>query len=383
MNAELRQIWNLETIQKVPATYPAYGFEEDEVTPIFFENVPYQGKSTRAFAWYGFPEGASAENPAPGIVLVHGGGGTALADWCRNWIKMGYAVIAMDNCGGVPAWNVSAHYRAKWPRHEYSGPAGWGNIDKSLKSPEDQWIYHAVCTVLRAKELLASFPQVQKDNIGINGISWGAVLSCIAIGLDNSFSYAIPVYGCGGFNTLESSICKETDTPETLARWFELWDPDHYLTETTVPVLFLAGTNDVAFPCGNWFYSTTLPKGRVYRSLRPAYPHNHLISWESKTLNAFAQSCTVQEPLPEISSVRQDGKTLAAEFDQGNRKITSAKLYFTRASGAWKDCRWNELPAELNGNTVSAEIPAFTKTCYLGIIDEKDCLWTSELSFMD
>lgn len=383
MQEQLQQIWDLEKIRRIPEVYPAYGFEEEAVTPVFFENMPYLGKETRAFTWYGFPEGASAENPVPGIVLVHGGGGTALADWCRCWLKMGYAVIAMDNCGGVPSWNVSAHFRMKWPRHKYSGPAGWGNIEKSLEPPEDQWVYHAVSTVLRAKELLASFPQVQKDNIGINGISWGAVLSCIAIGLDNSFRYAIPVYGCGGFNTLESFICTEKDTPENRKRWFELWDPDHYLAETTVPTLFLAGTNDTAFPCGCWYHSTLLPKGKVYRSLRPDYPHNHSISWESKTLNDFAKSFTQNGTLPEIGKIQANGKQLIAEIRSGDRKIVSAKLYFTRAAGAWKDCRWNELPAEIKENTVTAEIPVFTKTCYLGIIDEKGCLWTSELASVE
>ena len=83
MQEQLQQIWDLEKIRRIPEVYPAYGFEEEAVTPVFFENMPYLGKETRAFTWYGFPEGASAENPVPGIVLVHGGGGTALADWCR------------------------------------------------------------------------------------------------------------------------------------------------------------------------------------------------------------------------------------------------------------------------------------------------------------
>jgi hypothetical protein len=36
------------------------------------------------------------------MVLIHGGGGTAFADWVRLWTGRGYAAIAMDLCGCVP-----------------------------------------------------------------------------------------------------------------------------------------------------------------------------------------------------------------------------------------------------------------------------------------
>ena len=35
--------------------------------------------------------------------LVHGGGGTAFADWVKLWNSRGYAAIAMDNCGSIPS----------------------------------------------------------------------------------------------------------------------------------------------------------------------------------------------------------------------------------------------------------------------------------------
>ena len=38
----------------------------------------------------------------PGVVLIHGGGGTAFADWVYLWAKRGYAAIAMDLNGSRP-----------------------------------------------------------------------------------------------------------------------------------------------------------------------------------------------------------------------------------------------------------------------------------------
>ncbi len=169
MNEALQKIWNVEELRQVPAVYDAPGFCEDGVRALFYENVEWRGRPTRAFAWYGCPADASAEKPVPGIVLVHGGGGTALADWVRVWNAKGYAAIAMDNCGGVPAWSVCPYSKPVWPRHQFSGPAGWGNIHLAAEPPRDQWVYHAAASVLRARALLASFPEVQSDNIGVNG----------------------------------------------------------------------------------------------------------------------------------------------------------------------------------------------------------------------
>ena len=64
-----------------PEQYPASCFFDPAVTQVFYESVPYRGKPTRVFACYGLPEHASPDHPVPGIVLIHGGGASALADW--------------------------------------------------------------------------------------------------------------------------------------------------------------------------------------------------------------------------------------------------------------------------------------------------------------
>ncbi|MFZ2654940.1 MAG: acetylxylan esterase, partial [Victivallales bacterium] len=90
-------------IFSVPELFPAEGFEYPGVKALFYEGMPYNGRRTRVFAWYGVPDNAKGKVPA--MVLVHGGGGTAFADWIRLWNSRGYAAIAMDTCGGVPVWS--------------------------------------------------------------------------------------------------------------------------------------------------------------------------------------------------------------------------------------------------------------------------------------
>ena len=65
------------------------------------------------------------------------------------------------------------------------------------RDPKDQWTYHAVAAVIRGHSLLRSFPEVDAEQIGVTGVSWGGYLTCIVDGVDSRFKFAVPVYGCG------------------------------------------------------------------------------------------------------------------------------------------------------------------------------------------
>ena len=65
MTESLQKIWNLKEIDILPAVTPAEKFNEKGLEAVFYDNVPWKGKPTKVFAWYGVPENASAENPVP------------------------------------------------------------------------------------------------------------------------------------------------------------------------------------------------------------------------------------------------------------------------------------------------------------------------------
>jgi cephalosporin-C deacetylase-like acetyl esterase len=183
--------WNLDALSQPPAYTPAEGFIEPGVSAIYYDGPAYQGKPTKVFAWYGLPKLAAGEK-APAMVLVHGGGGTAFAEWVRLWTSRGYAAIAMDTCGGLPRGG-----NGKWEPNPNGGPHGWGAFDKANDPVTDQWPYHAIADVILAHSLIRSFPEVDPERIGVTGISWGGYLTCIAAGVDPRFKFAAPVYGCG------------------------------------------------------------------------------------------------------------------------------------------------------------------------------------------
>src|SRR5579862_6586797 len=235
--------WDLEALGKTPpmALAADAGFDVEGLQPILYEGPLYKGKPTRVFAYLGLPKADPGK--VTGMVLVHGGGGTAFADWVKLWTGRGYAAIAMDLCGCVPRKKDKA-----WERLDEGGPPGWGGFDQIDGDEHDQWTWQAVADVILAHSLLRSFPQVDPDRIGVTGISWGGYLTCIVASVDRRFRFAAPVYGCGFLG--DDSVWADNTFPKMekgkAERWLGLWDPSKYLSKTTMPFLWVNGTNDFA-----------------------------------------------------------------------------------------------------------------------------------------
>ncbi|MBM4021470.1 MAG: acetylxylan esterase, partial [Planctomycetes bacterium] len=184
-NADETLPWNLPSLFEPPVTHatdarPAKGLES-----FFYEGAEFKGKPSWVFAYYGVPKGDPPAGGWPAVVCAHGGGGTAFPEWVRKWNNAGYAAIAMDLEGHLPGGNAhqveggfpptQGHQNAHPARVDYFG-------DRVLPAPE-QWFYHAVADVIRADSLLRSRPEINKDKIGLTGISWGATVACTAAGL--------------------------------------------------------------------------------------------------------------------------------------------------------------------------------------------------------
>ena len=177
----------------------------------------------------------------------------------------------MDTCGSVNDGGYKDH-----PRHEYGGPPGWGGFDQIDQPIEDQWTYHVVVDVVLAHSLIRSFPQVDPNRVGITGVSWGGYLVCIVAGVDNRFKFAAPVYGCGflGDNSVWLDHFKKMSSAEA-EKWLNLWDPSVYLAQVQMPMLWVTGTNDFAYPMDSLQKSYRLPKPPRTLCVTVRMPHRH------------------------------------------------------------------------------------------------------------
>ncbi|MFA6959836.1 MAG: acetylxylan esterase [Opitutaceae bacterium] len=379
-------MWSLPELEKIPGMQPAPEVDPgDGLRAFYYAGLPLNGKPTRVFAIYGAPANASSEHKVPGIVLVHGGGGTAFAAWVKLWRDRGYAAIAMDNTGGLPIGKTGA-----WQRVQGGGPGFQGVVQVNL-SVTDQWMYHAVADTVLAHSLLRSFPEVDADRTGITGISWGGVITCTAAGIDPRFKFAVPVYGCGflsdppgsGLANDGSCFVGENADPALRARWRELWDPANYLSRVRVPVLWVVGSNDFAFTLGAVRQSIETVPGGAMLSVHPRMIHSHGGPGEKpEEIHAFAdRMVNGGPPLIRITDQGEspDGNVWVEYDSTGSSEPREAVLWTTHNQGLWQNRWWSDHPAKIDPvhHRVTARLPAGAACWYLSITDSRGLITSS------
>lgn len=371
----LLEPWRMESLLSAPEVTPDPSRDRGRVRAIFYEGLPYQGRPTRVFAYVGLPELAPGER-APAMVLVHGGGGTAFHEWVSLWNRRGYAAIAMDNCGGLPDGDAGP-----WPRHEHSGPAGWGGFDQIDQPIVDQWTFHAVADVILARQLISACPEVDPDRVGLTGVSWGGFLTSIVSSVDPGFAFAAPVYGCGYIR--QSPAWAENFArlgTEAAERWDRLWDPARYLSQQACPTLWVTGTNDFAYTLPMLQASYRLPRGERTLCVTLRMPHGHGGPGENPAeIHAFADAfCRGGDPLARVLSVEHAGREAMARFESA-RPIERAELLFTAdANDNWVDRHWVQAPATIRGDAAHASIPADATAWQINLIDDRGLTVSTE-----
>ena len=362
------EIFDTRRLFLAPAMHPVdpqMFAAKEGITPVFYEGEPYAGKLTRVFAWVGFPEGPG---PFPGIVLVHGGGGTAYRDWVKLWMSRGYAAIAMDTNGAIPLTEDGMRVQPK--THVFCGPSDKGNgFAVSDQPPQDQWVYHAVTSVIRGHSLLRSSPRVDPDRIGITGISWGGVMTEIAAAVDTRFKCAAPVYGSGFLG--EDSFWLEKHFQDLHAsrieNWIRLWDPSQYVAKIRIPLLFVNGTNDRFFRLGPWLKTTRLAPGPVSISLRVRLTHGNPPHGDPAEIGLFMDShLKGGRPLPVITEQGRDGDSAWVKFSSAD-DLTAYRFNYTTDTGPWFTRNWLNAPAKPEAGRLSATVPAGTTAYYFNL----------------
>jgi len=362
-------------LKDVPKTFPADGgsWFSKGVKAIYYEGPEYKGKPTKVFAYYGLPADMKKGEKVPGIVLIHGGGGTAYAEWVRLWNSRGYAAISMDLCGSVPVKSPDGNGWIKMPSS--GGPAGWESSFSQLGEPiRDQWPCYAVNAIARARTFLGAQAEIDSSRIGLTGVSWGGYLTCLVAGLDSRYAFAVPVYGCGFLRDGGSAWSVGLKRPG-MESWTLQFDPAMYLPDAKMPMLWVTGTNDFAYPMEALKMSYSLVKAPVSLSVTVRMPHGHSGPGESPAeILAFANSFCKGEPA--LMAVVQQGRDGNRAWAACNAPaaLESAELVFTKDGGANKERKWETLKAEVDmaSNRVSAALPAGVKLYYFNLHDKRN-----------
>ncbi len=368
--------WDMDALSAVPAVWADPNRSVEGAEAVFYEGLPWKGQATRVFAYYGLPEVEPGEK-VPAMVLVHGGGGSAFIPWVRLWVERGYAAIAMDTCGCISSGGYRNH-----PRHEAGGPGGWGGFDQLDWPVEDQWTYHAVADAILAHSLIRSLPEVDAERTGITGISWGGYLTCIVAGVDSRFKFAAPVYGCGflGDNSTWLGTFENLGADKSRL-WLEQWDPSQYLPEAKMPMLWVTGTNDFAYPMDSLQKSYRQPQSARTLCLRVRMPHGHGGAGENpEEIRAMADAILKDGAAPaQVTSTGRHGRGVWVTFES-QTPIATVELNYTTDMGKWQDRNWQTVPVRLaaGAGKASATLPEAVTVYYFNLIDEQNLVVSSE-----
>ncbi len=365
VSAQLEQVISLGRLDAAPATHAADGFpNEDGIRAIFFDALPWKGKPTRAFAWLGVP--ANRNSKVPGVVLVHGGGGTAFIEWVKKWNEHGFAAISIAVEGQTDQRDV-ANPKA-WQRHNWAGPARDGIYGDSTEPLSDQWIYHAVADTVLANSLLRSLPEVDADRIGVMGISWGGVITSTVIGIDSRFAFAIPTYGCGHLFDADNHYGRALGKNEL---YQQVWDPMVRLSRAKLPVLWFSWPQDQSFPLDCQAACYRVAPGPHMVSLIPGLRHGHAPAWNAPDSYAFAESVVRADgPWCKQSSATIADGVAQVEFI-ATKTLDRALLCSTTDLGITGNRKWIESSAKLEKSSdkwiASAVLPSGTTAWFINV----------------
>lgn len=335
-----------------------------EIRGILYDGMEYKGMPTQVFAYLGIPEGVTAENPAPAMVLVHGGGGKAYRDWVEMWVDRGYVALSYyfmesqastDNT--LPDGN-KIYYDG--------GPRRGGSINDEVYAniPEDeQWFYHAAADASLAYTLLDSLPEVKDGEIGISGISWGAVVTASVIGRDTRFKLAMPIYGAGYLDENKGNI-----------KFTTKWDGKHNFDKVKASGMKTLWINS---PTDHYFDVTTTTKSSEACGGESLilYMFNHgepSAAGLGETYNYADSVFRGGASLPKVSVPKKSGNKVTVQVES-SVPIESAAIYYTPIDITYNSsgCEnlWLSRNAEISGGKVTAEIPNGTKGYYIEVKD--------------
>jgi hypothetical protein len=207
-------------------------------------------------------------------------------------------------------------------------------------------------------------------------------LTFIIAGLDNRFKAAVPVYGCGFLH--ENSVWLgqfEKMTAQQKDKWVRLWDPSMYVGSAAMPVLFVNGTNDFAYPLDSCAKTYGLVGRRDFR-ITVNMPHGHQEGWLPAEIGLFVDShLRGGKPLPRILRPQIiEGQAVAKVKAETN--LVSAVLHCTTETGPINKRQWQTVVGRIEGNSVIAAAPPQETTLwFFTVTDERWAVTSSEVVF--
>ena len=142
-----------------------------------------------------------------------------------------------------------------------------------------------------------------------------------------------------------------------------------------MPVLWVAFTNDTAYPMDSLQKSYKLLQNKLSLCILVNFGHSHACGWSRPEIAAFAESIfnpSGKTVLPAITGQGRRGQNAWIKFKH-IRPIKKAQLCYTKDSGPWSKRRWQikKLPVKNNQQLIRTKLPRDVKTYYIVSVAER------------
>ena len=281
------------------------------------------------FAYLGFPSTPMPEGGFPGIVLVHGGGGTAFPGWTRKWVDQGFAVIAIDWYNQMPV------------------PENPDTPDNTIKEriplPGGKRQDHIsnIANMALAHTLLRSLPQVNPQKTALVGLSWGSWYGTMLASMDHRFQGGVMIY------------CGDRKQHKKIYN-------GRFVHAAKIPLYWVVSTHDQNVNLRTLKSSFKTCPTIVTKSIVVGMPHGHVgFGFDSCFRMAKSYTEKAVPSLPVLSDMKQNKNSVSCQILSPGKGISHAVLCYTsdKRQPVYHLRKWNTVPATIDGDTISAEVP--------------------------
>ncbi len=356
--------WNFAELARPPeyrvCPEPAAAYKD--LKPLLVKGRGLDGGEAEFFCYFAKPADTVPVGGYPGVLLVHGGGGTAFPYNVDKWREAGFAVLAPDWYNQIPAPGLTNAVPKEPQTPRLSLPGG------KYSDSDPKVVRVNVSNLTLAHSLLRSLPDVNPSKIVYVGLSWGSWYGATLTALDSRFCGVVEIY-CGD------------------ARPIRPYGPGgglvagRFLHVAKCPTWWVVGTNDgVMTPASaqTAFEECPLHYGHA---IVPRLPHSH-IGFEFESVMRMARHFACGGPsLPILGRSTVSDGVVSARITTMGVSVGRAVLHYTKDpecpdAKRWceraKKRKWLEVPAEVNGDVVSAKIPENARQAFLSLYENDE-----------
>ncbi len=345
----------------------------------------------------------------PGILVLHGGSGSAEVDKAIAWAQRGYVAVAPD-LPGIADPKKLTETKGAWSSLKYGDGRWVATPDASVSV-----IFDAVLSAMKSLYLLRAQPDVDPARIGVVGISWGGYMTTMVCALaGDQVRAGFAVFGCGFYDlTAQLNGPKSTlgGMPEDeRARWLLHLDAGRRLPGLKAAYFIAGATNDFfywplavqatldAVPgeknhlyAPNSNHKVPLPGGMEFpkepsEPFQPTAfqpyptPSGSKANWLAMEVPFFDFYLKgTGEPLPRVS-VETSNLPLAKFSITSPRPLSKVEIYWAKENPDVKTREWIALPATgTGGDHFEANLPAEAADWFVVASDHRPVTVSSDL----